>query len=369
MKKITTLLSIVLMLALCTMLFASCSEQASEETSSSETTSEETTEDASTSEDTSATEEVETYEPLPVREAGLYDGETAVDVDAIMTVEGVEIPYESYRYYYLSNRYMFDYGDTSVWNMEGEDMDAVADQLKEATEIGVLSSFAINKIAADNNIELTQEDLDFIDSEIELLIESVGGEETYLSMLESQYYTEELYRELFTNSILANKVIEVQYGDAIIASFNENYVRAQHILIPFTDATAEDHSEDLEVAEGVMERINAGEDFEALREEFNNDPGQPDEGYYFTTGEMVVEFEEAAFALEDNAISEIVETSYGYHIIRRLPMEESYIEDALVNYMTTEMIEEFSADLDEASSSLNVEYSEYYDLVSPKNVY
>ena len=49
------------------------------------------------------------------------------------------------------------------------------------------------------------------------------------------------------------------------------------------------------------------------------------DGYVFGTGEMVAEFETAAFALEPYALSEIVETSYGYHLLLRLPMDKDVI--------------------------------------------
>ena len=47
-------------------------------------------------------------------------------------------------------------------------------------------------------------------------------------------------------------------------------------------------------------------------------------GYYFTYGEMVAPFEETSFALADNEISGIVETDYGYHIIKKLPVDDEF---------------------------------------------
>ena len=67
-----------------------------------------------------------------------------------------------------------------------------------------------------------------------------------------------------------------------------------------------------------MEKAKAGEDFAKLIEEYNEDPGATAAGYTFGPGEMVKEFEEAAFALDCDELSEVVQTEHGYHVIHRI---------------------------------------------------
>lgn len=90
--------------------------------------------------------------------------------------------------------------------------------------------------------------------------------------------------------------------------YQTEYVSAKHILV-----------EDQALADTIYAQVTSGADFDAAIREYNTDPGmeQNPDGYVFTKGEMVAEFEEAAFALAVGEISAPVQTTYGYHIIKR----------------------------------------------------
>ncbi len=113
--------------------------------------------------------------------------------------------------------------------------------------------------------------------------------------------------------------------EQLLAADERELVTVKHILISFdpentgAPVTDEMKTEARARAEEVLAKVNEGQDFDALIEEYNDDPGATEEGYTFADdGTMVPEFAAASFALEIGKTSGLVETSYGYHIIKRL---------------------------------------------------
>jgi len=104
-------------------------------------------------------------------------------------------------------------------------------------------------------------------------------------------------------------------------------VHARHILLMTMDpATRMPLSTNAVAAkrhqiDDIRKRIVAGEDFATLAKQYSEDPGSKDEGGElpeFSRGQMVPEFESAAFALTTNQVSEVVTTQFGFHVIKLL---------------------------------------------------
>jgi peptidyl-prolyl cis-trans isomerase D len=97
-------------------------------------------------------------------------------------------------------------------------------------------------------------------------------------------------------------------------------VRARHILLSLgADASAEEAAEVQLRATEILTQIREGADFAALASELSEDPGSKANGGdlgFFARGQMVKEFEDAAFSLEPGMVSELVKSEYGYHVIR-----------------------------------------------------
>lgn len=102
-------------------------------------------------------------------------------------------------------------------------------------------------------------------------------------------------------------------------------VRASHILFKVDETAApEDEAEARAKAAQVLERARRGEDFAKLAEEFSEGPSAPRGGDlgYFQRGQMVPPFDAAVFSLDIGEISDIVRTSYGFHIIKLVDRQE-----------------------------------------------
>jgi peptidyl-prolyl cis-trans isomerase C len=96
-------------------------------------------------------------------------------------------------------------------------------------------------------------------------------------------------------------------------------VKASHILIKVApDAPDDQKAEARRKIEAVQQKVRKGEDFATLAKTYSEGPSGPRGGDlgYFRRGQMVKPFEEAAFSLKPSETSEIVETRFGYHLIK-----------------------------------------------------
>jgi len=96
-------------------------------------------------------------------------------------------------------------------------------------------------------------------------------------------------------------------------------VKASHILIKVeAEATDAQKAEARKKIESVQQKVKNGEDFATLAKTYSEGPSGPNGGDlgYFRRGQMVKPFEDAAFSLQINETSNIVETQFGYHLIK-----------------------------------------------------
>lgn len=145
------------------------------------------------------------------------------------------------------------------------------------------------------------------------------GDNFELVLQQNQLADEEALRDLLRDQLLIEKAAlsDVEVTEEEIQEKYEAYkpeIRASHILVA-----------DEETAKEVQAKIEAGDDFAELAKEYSTDPGSAEKGGdldFFGTGEMVPEFEEAAYALDVNEVSEPVQSQHGWHIIKVTEKQE-----------------------------------------------
>jgi peptidyl-prolyl cis-trans isomerase C len=127
-----------------------------------------------------------------------------------------------------------------------------------------------------------------------------------------QYVRRRLLRELYFEKQLRGAISEADakkiYDQRVSQLKSENEVAARHILV-----------DNEEKAKEILAKIKAGGDFAALAKENSTDTGSKEQGGflgYFGRGQMVPEFEKAAFTMIKGQVSEPVKTKFGWHIIK-----------------------------------------------------
>ena len=179
--------------------------------------------------------------------------------------------------------------------------------------------------------------------------------------------TENLYRFItgidVCESILFNYYCSLGLVDdsnqAAIDYIYKNFIRTVHVYI---ENGKEDSVEDNRaLANAIYQKLQNGEDISDLINKYGEDRYMSAEnGYYFGEGTYSEAYENAAFALKIDEVSEVVETYSGFYIIKRLELDDEYIA---INFLTTfkdrYLLAVFDTYIEECKSTLKFEPNEY----------
>lgn len=176
--------------------------------------------------------------------------------------------------------------------------------------------------ARKRGIVVTEKEID--DSIAEILEQNMMSEEDLDALLKEGGMTMKEIRDSDKMQITINKLLEqevyskIPVNESEIKEYYDNMIRASHILV----ASEEE-------AKKILGELKNGADFEELAKENSIDTISGVRGGdlgEFGKGQMVPEFEDAAFNLKVGEISGIVVTDYGYHIIKRTEKNLTYEE-------------------------------------------
>lgn len=238
-----------------------------------------------------------------------------LDEFTMVTIDDFDFSVAEYRYYYamLSDIYK-------------------GDELKSQTLDNLSIRAAAAKLAKQNNVCLPFENLRDFYSSYYILRYNYG--DNYSTILNIYHTTDRaLCRDEIMSRIRSYQLTTL-FGENAPHGYTKqevtdyaikaDYICAKHILISNNTENAKERAQE------VLERVNSGEDFDALIRQCGQDPtmAQNPNGYYFTKGTMVEPFEKTAYSLNPGEVSGIVESVYGYHIIKRCEFNQTDFENS-----------------------------------------
>ncbi len=193
---------------------------------------------------------------------------------------------------------------------------------------GVAENKLLVRAAEQAGITVSQSEQDSV---YKLQCDRVGGEERYKQLLQQnnldlEFVKRDLHKSLLIQHYFNDKILKtVQVTEQDIQqayqndSMQDKYATVRHILLLTQGKSDLEKAAVRKKLEDIRQRALQGEDFAQLAKKYTEDPGSKESGGLyknFERGDMVKEFDEASFTLPIGEISDIIETRYGFHILK-----------------------------------------------------
>ena len=244
---------------------------------------------------------------------------TGFEKDEIFRIESISCKLPEIMVYLTNtqNQYESVYG-SQIWeaNVEGVTLEQ---NIKDTALARIAQIKTMNLLAQEHGVELSKQEQEAVAMAAKTYYDSLNEKEKELMGVD-----EDIVEGLYAEYALANKVYQFIIRDINpeISDDEARTITVQHVLIKTyaldgtgakIDYTSAAKADAYALAQEVLEQAKEGTDFEELIERYSED----NKGTYsFGKGDMEAAFEEAAFNLETGEISDIVETKFGYHIIK-----------------------------------------------------
>lgn len=298
---------------------------------------------------------------------------------AVVTVGEEKVLYEDFLKEFALFKYNLEmfYGDP-MWDMTLPDNNmTMLDSLKKTMLEKTVEDLVVMQEAEKEGITLNEEQYN---SDLKAALDELNADQTRkefyeLNGIDETFFEKTIKRDQIVNSYHMKKLGEITVTDEEVMTFigehKEEYrpetIRASHILIKTTDENGNKLPDNeitvaKEQIDSIHERLKNGESFEDLAKEFSQDGTAQNGGDLgqFGIGMMVKEFEDAAFALKVGEISDVVETQFGYHIIKLTDRVEDTEPSAEVKEMAKQNLvgEKYKTQIQDLVKSKNPKTNE-----------
>lgn len=222
--------------------------------------------------------------------------------------------------------------ERSQRRQNGQEMDEAAEQeLESAVLESLIDNELLYQAGAGKGLHAEE---DQIEQEFASIRGNFEDQETFVEALERSRFTEQSLKQEIERNLVIRQYVEQEITPQVTVSPEETrayydrnpevftqpeQVRASHIIIRVEDPGDQEARDDaLRRIRQAQARVQAGEDFAELARELSEGPSNQQGGDlgFFQRGQMVPDFEEAAFGLESGEVSGVVETSFGFHLIK-----------------------------------------------------
>lgn len=280
------------------------------------------------------------------------------DTTVLLTVGGMDVTHEHYRYVCMKNAAILADGDEEYFT--GENATAHKKELEEQVERELRLYFAVESLAKKYELKLAKSDVKIIKDEIKAMRKAVSEKE-YDAYFEKAYMTENLFFRQTKNYYLERNVFYhvIDEKSGVIRLSDEDLKKniADHFMAASQILLSPDTQNGEQLAYELKNRIENGESFTDLANEYSIDTIK--DTRYFAEGEMQDYFEETVKSLEEGKVG-VVKSDKGYHVIKRDAIDWNYVEKNLEAFRDTDLTRLYNLILEEEAASLKIVYTDAY---------
>lgn len=283
----------------------------------------------------------------------------------VMELGEYEVSYNMLRYFVRN--YM---GDATAADLAADE--TLQKELEDNVYAALRSLAACRAVADEHEIELTDDEMDNLDSQIETMKAGYESEDAYNAEIEAQFGDEETFREIMVLTLLQDKLFSYltdeyhgvfKSDDPTVRADVEagNFFAAEYLYLYCTD---EDRAEKKAFAESLHSRIADGEAMAEIDKEYQTEFGVKMDYCAlpcFTYTEELQYFEDAVLALSVGELGAIIERDDGFLIVKRLELDQSYIDKNFMSVVDSYIGREYTRYMQDRADELELEWSSDYE--------